>query len=214
MHACAPDARPQITESIIAARPSLLERAQRLVGASDAEDLVQNTIERALVHIDDFAPNSNVMAWLHTIMFNLTIDDWRRYKRHFKLSLEPEDLPAPAVSPDEPTPWQGLTLEHVRAAARGLSAAHRQVFELHHEWGLRYAEIGRRLHLPAGTVATRLMRARKQLRQALTKVLEAGIPSPSPARSAAPVTHLESRPRRPEAATVSGPSTPSLAAVA
>jgi RNA polymerase sigma-70 factor (ECF subfamily) len=163
------ESKRQLAHDIAVCRPALLRRARTLVGSIDADDLVQSTIERALTHLDDFEPQSNLIAWLRRIMFTRTIDDWRRHRRRY-VSLEaPEELPC---EEDEPPPfWAALTGEDVAAAVRALSPRFRAVFELHHEWGLTYDEVERQLKIPFGTVGTRLRRARIRLRRELTAVL-------------------------------------------
>jgi RNA polymerase sigma-70 factor (ECF subfamily) len=161
----------QLSRNIAACRPGLLFRARRLVGPGDADDLTQSTIERALSHIDDFQPDTNLFGWLRRIMFNLSVDGWRRRKAQLPCLVDPDDLPTPAA--DEQPAWAGLTRADVRGAARTLSPPFRRVFELHHEWGLSYAEIGRQLRIPTGTVGTRLMRARHQVRAALSALVAA-----------------------------------------
>jgi RNA polymerase sigma-70 factor (ECF subfamily) len=155
---------PHLAGAIAAARSDLLHRAQRMVGFSDAEDLVQSTLERALQHASRFQSGTDLGAWLRRIMSNLLVDEWRRRKPHCGGSLETEPAPAP-----EPQPaWRELTSEDVDAAVPKLPPRLRAVFELHHE-GASYAEIARRLNILPTTVGTRLMRARRRLRRLLSE---------------------------------------------
>jgi RNA polymerase sigma-70 factor (ECF subfamily) len=170
MHAHTPAVAGKIAKSIAAYRPELLARARGLVGASDADDLTQSTLERALRHIDHFRPETNLLSWLRTIMFNLTVDGWRREKCLRTSAKDPDEVLVPV---EEPPPWADLTGFDIRAAARRLSPGFRLVFELHCLWGLSYGDIARQLHVAPGTVGSRLMRARQQLRSVLTALLDA-----------------------------------------
>jgi RNA polymerase sigma-70 factor (ECF subfamily) len=175
MHSAAPASSALLTRALVAHRLELLRGARQLVGPVDAEDLIQTTFERALRHIESFQPETNMLAWLRRIMSNLTVDTWRRRNRHPTTSLDraPERC-APVPQPTEP--WEELTSADVRAAAATLPPRFREVFELHHQRGLSYAEVGRRLDLPLGTVGTRLLRARLHLRKRLVAMLADGRP--------------------------------------
>jgi RNA polymerase sigma-70 factor, ECF subfamily len=205
------ESKARLARDIATCRPALLRRARTLVGPVDADDLVQSTIERALAHLDDFEPQSNLIAWLRRIMFTRTIDDWRCHKRRY-VSLEaPEELPC--EEEEHPPFWAGLTREDVAAAVRALSPRFRTVFELHHEWGLSYDEVERELKIPFGTVGTRLRRARLHLRRELTAVLlerEGWAEAPGRRVTVALVPAV----RRADDRAASAGTSPSLAAVA
>jgi RNA polymerase sigma-70 factor (ECF subfamily) len=133
------------------------------VGPAEAEDLVQNTLERALSHADRFQHGTNLGAWLRRIMSNLMVDDWRRSRHHF--SCLADDVPAPAP---EPRPaWHDVDVESVWAAVEALPPRLRRAFQMHTA-GASYAEIARQLGIPTATVGTRLVRARLHLRRTLT----------------------------------------------
>lgn len=171
MHAQVSRATQQIADCIAACRPELLRSARQLVGFTDAEDLIQSTLERALQHAGTFQPETNMLAWLRRIMSNLTIDSWRRQNRRPTVALD-EEREYPTADAGEGRPaWEEITVAQVQAAAAQLPEHFREVFALHSELGLSYTEIARRLQLPIGTVGTRLLRARSQLRASLTQTL-------------------------------------------
>jgi RNA polymerase sigma-70 factor (ECF subfamily) len=117
---------------------------------------------------------------LRRIMSNLIVDGWRRHNRFPMASLdEGRQCPAPTPEPEEP--WQSLGPAEIRAAVKALPQHFRDVFELHHEQNLPYAEIARRLQLPLGTVGTRLLRARNHLRKLLTRAPGSDKARPTPA---------------------------------
>ncbi len=145
----------------------LRERAWRLAGRNlpDCEDLVQDTLERALRNLHRFTPGSDLQAWLATMMQRLMID---RHRRNRNVTLTPlTDLPA--TEPDrEREDRENLllgTLARVDELLARLPRDYRAVLELHARGGLRYSEIARRLSIPVSTVGTRLLRARRMMRR-------------------------------------------------
>jgi RNA polymerase sigma-70 factor, ECF subfamily len=174
MLAFAPQPR-LLAPRIAACRRELLDHARRLVSASDAEDLVQNTLERALCQQHRFAPDANLTTWLRRIMCNLNVDEWRR-SRHRAASGVAGDA---ATVPEAARPWSELTGADVRVAASSLTPQLRAAFELRSA-GVSYADIGRQLGVAPGTVGTRLLRARVHVRARLRDMLEAGRPAMRP----------------------------------
>lgn len=124
-----------------------------------ADDLVQDTLERAWNKYHLWRPGSDLRAWLFTIMHNVFINNLRSRRRELDRPLE--DLP--------PMPVHGMQAETVelteidRAMAR-LSAEHREILMLVVVEQLSYGEAGRVLGVPIGTVMSRLARARERLR--------------------------------------------------
>src|SRR6476659_421534 len=73
---------PTIRDQILAALPSLRAFAISLSGNVDrADDLVQETLLRALANIDSFEPGTNLPAWLFTILRNLFRSEYRKRRR-------------------------------------------------------------------------------------------------------------------------------------
>ena len=151
----------------------LMRQAGRLVSdPAEAQDLVQDTLERAVRAIDRFKPGTNMRAWLYTILVRRACDHHRlqRARRRCE-AIEPDTLPAPA--PDEPSPWVNATEADVRLAVSRLHPIFREVFVMHEVDHLPYQDIAARLDIPIGTVGTRLRRARHKLKNAIRRVLEA-----------------------------------------
>ena len=134
----------------------------------DAWDLVQDTLERGLRHFEQFRPGTNVRVWLFTIMFHIFIDRCRR-RTHEQLMepVEAEEVPAP--EPEPGNAWDGINDAQLRHALSQLESPFREIVELHCESRCSYKEISERLHIPLGTVGTRLLRARRKLRSLLTE---------------------------------------------
>lgn len=151
------------------AEPFLRSLAVRLCRhTSDANDLVQDTFERAL-RSGGGDPPRNPRAWLATILHNLFVDRCRALarrpalepltERHAGIASEPYAEARPA--------WGNATLADIRAALEELDADFRRVYEMHVFEHLSYEEIAGLLHIQRVTVGTRLTRARHQLRAVL-----------------------------------------------
>jgi RNA polymerase sigma-70 factor, ECF subfamily len=141
----------------------LYAAAYRLTGnASDAEDLVQETLLRAYRRFHLFMPGSNAKAWLLTILQNIRTDLLRKKGRSPALSELPED--GPAV---EPTQGQGLDAVDVERLLAKVPDPFRAAVVLRDIEELSYEEIAKVLHAPIGTVMSRIHRGRALLRAAL-----------------------------------------------
>jgi RNA polymerase sigma-70 factor (ECF subfamily) len=146
---------------------ALLAFAIRLTGnPSDARDLVQDTLERALRRAESFAPGTNARAWLFSILHNAFIDRCRRRKTEAR-SESIDEMEVAAHEPEEPPRWTSISAEQLSAAVAALGDEFRVVYELHARDGLSYQAIAERLGIPPNTVGTRLARARRKLRTLL-----------------------------------------------
>lgn len=149
---------------------ALYSLALRLCGnAADARDLVQDTFERALRHLDRFQEGSNARAWLCTILRHLFISRCRARTCERRDDVPVEELQEHLAAPEaEPLPaWSAFSLEQLHAALEQLPADFREVYRLHALEGHSYEEVSARLRIPKATVGTRLIRARRKLRDLL-----------------------------------------------
>lgn len=157
-----------IATALRAHEPLLAATARRLTGnAADADDLVHDTYERALRAWDRYADRGNLKAWLMTILHNQFIDRCRRAKRQQTEAIS-EDVVAP--EPAAPPAWAAVTPEQLARALDALAAEFRAVYDLHAA-GRSYDDIAAALAIPKATVGTRLLRARKKLKDALVREL-------------------------------------------
>jgi RNA polymerase sigma-70 factor (ECF subfamily) len=143
---------------------------------ADAEDLVQDTVVKALRFENRFERGTNLRAWLYTILHNT----WRNRVRDAARqavdvdSPKIEELAAQQDGPVEPeTPERVLLREalgqEVQAALDGLPTAFRQAVWLRDVEEFSYAEIAKMLDIPIGTVMSRISRGRRLLFEELTK---------------------------------------------
>ena len=159
--------------------PAMVERhlgvlrrvALRLTGnTSDAGDLVQDTLERGLRHFHRYTPGTRERAWLLTLMKNRFLDQRRQARRSLPAPERPEELEEvlPHEGAPEPT-WSRVTARDVEAALGQLREDLRTTYRLHSFDGRPYREIAAHLRIPESTVGTRILRARRQLRQILDR---------------------------------------------
>jgi RNA polymerase sigma-70 factor, ECF subfamily len=164
--------RVDYAATLLSLRKPLFSRAMGLErSVDDAEDLVQDTFERALRNLHQFQPGTNIRMWLFRIMYNLFVD--KRRRRHAEPrndNVEPADLAAP--EPDPLEPWEHIDHDKVTATLAHLEPQFRDVLELHLV-SQTYREIGATLGIPPGTVGTRLLRARHKLRDILVPMATA-----------------------------------------
>lgn len=135
--------------------------------ADDADDLVQDCLERAIERLSTFRAEGEVRAWLFSILHNRFISDRRRATRRPTVELE---VAAQAGAPElEVSSGQedSLMLRDLAAALDTLPVDQRSVLLLVGVENLSYEEAARVLDVPVGTVMSRLSRARERLRLTL-----------------------------------------------
>jgi RNA polymerase sigma-70 factor (ECF subfamily) len=145
--------------------------ALRLSGnTADAADLVQDTLERAYRSYGQLPSGANERAWAAAILHNRFIDGCRRRKRT-PIHEPVEEVHAIAEAEPIPPAWLDISPEQVRAALAQIGDEFRVVYELATAHNRSYKEIAAQLSLPAATVGTRLIRARRKLRRLLTPLV-------------------------------------------
>jgi RNA polymerase sigma-70 factor (ECF subfamily) len=137
----------------------------------DAQDVVQEAYMRAFRFLGSFR-GGNVRAWVLRIVRN-TCYTWLHQNRPQQPTVEfDEEIFGP--DPLAPTPEQALSRNDdrklVRRALQGLSPSHREVLILRELEGMSYKEISEIMDMPAGTVMSRLSRARDGFRQSLVNL--------------------------------------------
>ena len=143
--------------------------------ARDAEDLVQETMLRALAAWQRFIPGSNARAWLHRILTNNFINSYRQRKNRRRFATETGEDAAVALHGEDversADPRRQLFKnelgDEVTSALNSLGHDYRQVVVLADLQGTHYQEIAKTLDVPVGTVMSRLFRARRKLERAL-----------------------------------------------
>ena len=153
-------------ESIVELIPRLRRYARALAGErTAADDLVQDTLERAWSKLHLYRRGTDLRAWLFTVMHNVFVNQRRAARSTTPLDDEMPELAQPARESDT------LVLRDLDAAIRRLPSDQREVLLLVALEDMSYAEAADALEIPIGTVMSRLARAREKLRAML-----AGLP--------------------------------------
>jgi RNA polymerase sigma-70 factor (ECF subfamily) len=157
--------RDSFADALVAQLPGLRRYAVALSGnAARADDLVQDSIERALEQKGQLREQDKLGAWLRRILYHLYIDEIRRGKRRGR-EQDVTEL-ADRLEMSAPAPDNSAMREFLQAVNR-LSVEHRQILLLVSVEELSYREIADELDIPLGTVMSRLARARERLRELL-----------------------------------------------
>jgi RNA polymerase sigma-70 factor, ECF subfamily len=152
------DFRPLIEKEI----PRLRRYARALVRNRDnADDLVQDTLLRALAKIHLWQPGTDLRAWLFTLMHNQYVNSVRRAVREGNQT----SLDAAAELGHSASQQVSLQLRDLENALNRLPDEQRSVVLLIGLEGMRYEEVAEILGVPVGTIRSRLSRAREALRQ-------------------------------------------------
>jgi RNA polymerase sigma-70 factor, ECF subfamily len=155
---------------------------------TDAEDLVQETYVRGLKAIGSLQPDSNLKGWLFTILRNTWLNQLRQVRaapRIIELDTDEgtADL-AVATSKDPHALYvEAMERDLVREAILLLPLEFREIILLREYEELSYQEIANLLDCPAGTVMSRLARARSKLRALLLNVLPVSVHARRPEAS-------------------------------
>lgn len=139
----------------------------RTADAALADEILQDTFVRLFRNLARFRGESSLRTWLVRVALNLVTDAQRRDPRRFEVAM---DASADFASDDDGVERAGIRSEeaqHVREAIARLSEPLRLAVALRYDAGLGYAEIGRVLDVPIGTVASRLAAALRELRTKL-----------------------------------------------
>ncbi|WP_428826739.1 RNA polymerase sigma factor [Azonexus sp. IMCC34842] len=149
--------------AILAELPRLRRYARALVGdRAAADDLVQDTLERAWSRLAQWRAGSDLRAWLFSIMHNLRVDQLRRPGLS-TVAIDDEECQAPSRA----TQSDRLEVGDLEAALGQLPEEQRAVLLLVALEDMSYEEIAGALAIPLGTVMSRLSRGRERLRQIL-----------------------------------------------
>ncbi|EDM35526.1 putative extracytoplasmic function alternative sigma factor [Pedobacter sp. BAL39] len=134
----------------------------------DANDLVQDTIIKAIRYHELYKPGTNLKGWLYTIMRNTFINDYRRGTKKNALIDTSEDLSSYQLhnSAERNQGENKFVMEDINNAMEQLPSDYAVPFLRYFE-GYKYHEIAEELQIPIGTVKTRIFMARQSLKSQL-----------------------------------------------
>ena len=144
---------------------NLLNFAFQLTTNRDAaEDLVQETTLKVLDSEGKYTDNVNFKGWVFTIMRNIFINNYRRQVRSNTVIDTSDDLYQLNVAQDSglSTPEGSIAAKEISKAINSFTDDYRVPFTMFLS-GYHYAEIAEQMHLPVGTVKSRIFFARKRL---------------------------------------------------
>lgn len=145
--------------------PRLRRYARALARSADrADDLVQETLLRAIAKAHLWKPGTDLRAWLFTIMHNHYVNMVRRATRD-EATVDIEQVSSALVATTDPTALRQL--RELERALAALSAEQREVILLVGLEGMPYETAAKILSVPVGTVRSRLSRGRDALRSLL-----------------------------------------------
>ena len=149
-----------VRNAVLAAVPSLRAFAISLSGNVDrADDLVQETLMRALANIHSFQPGTNMPAWLFTILRNLFRSEYRKRRREVE---DATGMYADSLK-SQPEQMGRIEFEELREALAKLAPDQREAVILVGASGFSYEEAAAICGSAVGTIKSRVNRARARL---------------------------------------------------
>ena len=159
----------QFQTRILSVQDNMLNFATLLTGnCSDANDLFQDTVLKALTNKEKYIDNLNFKGWIFTIMKNLFINHYRRTLRSQTIIDQTEDFYHLNMSQESgfESPDGAFTIKEINGAINHLDSELQQPFSMFVA-GYKYNEIADKLQVPLGTVKSRIFFARKELQDSL-----------------------------------------------
>lgn len=164
MDTCTHTPSSEFCAQLTACLPRMRSFARFLCRRDDlADDLVQDTVVRALTAAHQFQPGSNFKAWIFTIMHNQNISNFRR-KRPQITSAEVDNPGGCQIAPNQ---IDALVLRDLDSAMRRLAPAQREALILVVVNGLSYEDAAQVCDCAIGTIKSRVARARTALQDML-----------------------------------------------
>ncbi|WP_224247459.1 RNA polymerase sigma factor [Hyalangium gracile] len=142
----------------------------RLCGnAAEADDLFQETCLRGFQKRASYKQGTNFLAWILTILRNCFIDRFRSRSRERSADVSAEEVQERVAAPEQEAQprWAHIGPEQLQEAVEKLPEQFRLVYQLHALEKRSYNEIAAQLGIPKDTVGTRLIRARRRLKELL-----------------------------------------------
>ncbi len=151
----------------------VLKAAHLLCGnETDAQDLMIETLERAVRSVNGFKGKSSFFSWLYGILFNVNRMVWRKRSRSLLTYMDE----VPDVAAEQPAAGSRLdqqaVADQLAAAVRQLSTPLQEVVLLRYYGEMTIAEVAETLQIPPGTVKSRLFSATAKLKTLLPEEIK------------------------------------------
>ena len=156
----------EFNHRIIGLQPTLKLYTRRFtVDKEESEDLLQDTILKALSNKEKFTQNTNFKAWLYTIMKNTFINKYRKDSKTKTQLDNTKDLYYLNVADTHTfsSPGSGMEYKEIMALMNELKDIYLIPFKMYFD-GYKYHEISEEMNIPLGTVKTRIFYARQFLK--------------------------------------------------
>lgn len=159
----------EFTSSVLGHAPTLKNYALHFTrNEHDADDLVQDTLLKAITYYEKFKPGTNLNGWLYTIMKNTFTNKYHRTKKNNKIVSKSEEIQSVNLvySATKNKGESNFVMADIQNAIDKLSERYYNPFIMYFE-GYKYLEIADHMKIPIGTVKTRIHIARKLLKRSL-----------------------------------------------
>ncbi len=161
----------EFTAEITKLRPTLKSFTHRFTyNKEESQDLVQDTLLRALTYRDKFRKDTNLKGWLFTIMRNTYINNYRKAQREKTTHDTSKELYYLNVE-DEHTfnrPQESFEFKEIWKNVNSIKDDLLIPFKMH-TTGYKYDEIAKHLGIPIGTVKNRIFHARKEIQKKIAQ---------------------------------------------
>ncbi|MBK8253924.1 MAG: RNA polymerase sigma factor [Polyangiaceae bacterium] len=165
----------ELRRGLAALAPELFGRALRMARSPHlAEDLVQDTVERAIRFESHYQPGTNLRAWVYQILFSVFVTRCRRNRRERNAMEVLSTDPCAWTAPDAMGEMAGLSPSMLRALDT-LPKAFRDAVLLVDLEEMAYKDAAKKLGVPVGTVMSRLHRGRKMLAETIRGGASGGV---------------------------------------
>ncbi len=154
--------RDEFLEKLLISFPGLQQYTHRLTtNSDDADDLLQETLLKALCKCDYYKCDTNFNGWLYTIMYNTFLNKSRASKYNYSMEIEHCEHLHNRIYVD-----YGYSYCELLSLVESLPDAYRVPFEMHAA-GYKYHEIAEKSGISIGTVKSRIHTARQRLKKML-----------------------------------------------
>ncbi|MEZ4301521.1 MAG: sigma-70 family RNA polymerase sigma factor [Polyangiaceae bacterium] len=171
----------ELRRGLVTMAPELFGRALRMSRSPHiAEDLVQDTIERAIRFESHYQPGTNLRAWVYQILFSVFVTRCRRSRRERNAMEVLSTDPCAWTASEHVSEMAGLSPSMIRAL-QALPASFRDAVVLVDLEEMAYKDAAKKLGVPVGTVMSRLHRGRKMLAETIRSGANAAPQADAPA---------------------------------